>query len=204
MSLEKVLIIDDHPIVRAGLKTEVERLSDTFTVVGEAEEAVRALQMIQTENPSVVLLDHHLRGSSGFEVLEFIRKFNASIRVIVFTQSLESAILKTYWNSPVVAIVSKGSYLEDVPKALLALKKGERFLSDNIRQAIDKAGVEILTKREVEVARMIATGRSNKEIAEVLGCSDQTIKTHKTNIMTKLGVNTSVEVAMWVTKQGLS
>lgn len=204
MNQKKVLIIDDHPIVRAGLKTEVLRLSESFSLVGEAEDAAKALEMIQSLKPDVLLLDHHLRDSSGFEVCERIRNLKIDVKVIVFTQSLEPAILKAYWNLPVVAIVSKSSLLEDVPQVLQALVAGGQFLSENMREAIEQTGVAILTKREVEVARLIATGRSNKEIAEVLGCSDQTIKTHKTNIMGKLGVNTSVEVAMWVTKQGLS
>lgn len=198
-----ILIVDDHAIVRAALMAGIEKQSDSYYVAGEADSATKAVELIQTLRPSILFLDHRLQDSDGFEVLEFLRNHQQAIKVIVFSQSLEAGILRAYWNFPVAAIVSKSSVLQDLQSAMDHLKTGERFLSENLREVISGAGAVTLTKREVEVAKLIATGRSNKEIGEFLGCSDQTIKSHKTNIMVKLGVNTSVEVATWVTKNGL-
>lgn len=99
-----------------------------------------------------------------------------------------------------------GLQVLDILKSLSCssgFRQGKRYISSNLQQIIEANYTSLLTAREIEVIRLISSGRSNKEVAQVLGCTDHTIKTHKANIMEKLGYANTVEVSVWVSKNGL-
>ncbi|WP_295904974.1 LuxR C-terminal-related transcriptional regulator [uncultured Bdellovibrio sp.] len=196
-----IFIVDDHAITRAALRAEIEKFSDKFYVVGEAGNESSALTQIAALKPDMVFLDHALKSSDGLRILEYLRTTPA--KVFVFTQVTDPHILHFYWKNGVVALVSKALELSDLQAALHTVSAGKRYLSPNFVNIIEANYKSLLTAREIEVIRLISSGRSNKEVADVLGCTDHTIKTHKANIMEKLGFSSTVEVSVWATKNGL-
>lgn len=201
--VQGVLIVEDHAIVRSALRAELDLLPDKFRfldAVGSKEEAFTRMAEV---NPQLIVVDHFLKTTTGLELLSVLKDRRTSLKMLVFTQCKDPIILKSYWSFPVDAIVDKAADVSELREALLAVASGDRYLSPCFRELLSGGGGESLTRRELEVVRMVAQGYSNKEIAEYLGCSDHTIKSHKTNIMQKLQVNTSVEVATWAQKNGL-
>lgn len=198
---ESVFIIDDHAITRAALTAEVERFAESFYVVGEAADISSALLRIQQLRPQIVILDHMLKGADGIKALDDLRTINC--KIFVFTQVEDPHVLHHYWKNFVVALVSKSSELQDLNSAFAAVIDGRRFISANLEKIISENYLKLLTPREIEVIRLISSGKSNKEVADVLGCTDHTIKTHKANIMEKLGYASTVEVSVWASKNGL-
>lgn len=197
-----VLIVDDHAITRAALALEIGRLADHWQVLGEATNASSAIQKINELKPQIIFVDHILKASDGLEIVYHASK-DPGISVFVLTQSENPHILNMYWESAVKALISKSSDLGDLHQALSSFAEGKRFISENIRSILTTAPATLLTPREIEVVRHISDGRSNKEVADALGCTDHTIKSHKANIMSKLGFTTTVEVGVWASKNGL-
>lgn len=198
-----VLIVEDHMIVRAALISELQRFPEFFNVVGEARDAASALKMAESLKPQVIFLDHTLSQSTGIQILEELKRLNINSRIVVFTQSSNPHILKTYWESDVVALLDKSADITDLHLAIKALLAGRRYISKQFEELIFSSPEKLLSKRELEVVSMVAKGLSNKQVAEALNCSDQTIKTHKANIMRKLGVNNSVELSVWASENGV-
>lgn len=202
-STKGVLIVEDHMIVRAALISELQRFPESFHLLGEAKDALLGLKMAASLKPQVVFLDHTLAQSTGIQMLAELKKLNLNIQVIVFTQNLNPHILKIYWESDVTALLNKSAEIAELHTALKALLSGQRFLSNDFEKLIFANPEKLLSKRELEVVAMVAKGLSNKQVAEALCCSDQTIKTHKTNIMRKLGISNSVELTVWAAENGV-
>ncbi len=198
-----VLIVEDHMIVRTALIYELQKFPDFFQVVGEARDADTALSMAVSLKPQIIFLDHTLAQSTGLQILEELKKLDLNFRIVVFTQSSNPHILRTYWESNVVGLLGKSSDLDDLHQALKALMIGKRYISKDFEDLIFSSPEKLLSKRELEVVLMVAKGLSNKQVAGALNCSDQTIKTHKANIMRKLGFNNSVELSVWASENGI-
>ncbi|WP_374079462.1 response regulator transcription factor [Bdellovibrio bacteriovorus] len=196
-----ILIIDDHAITRTALIAEIEKFSSDFYVMGEAADYTSALSQIETLKPQIVFLDHVLKTADGLQILDILKTL--SCKVFVFTQMEDPHVLHHYWKSSVTALVSKALEISDLRHALQSVRQGKRYISPNLQQIIEANYKNLLTTREIEVIRLISSGRSNKEVAQVLGCTDHTIKTHKANIMEKLGYANTVEVSVWASKNGL-
>lgn len=201
---KKVLVVDDHAIVRAALVCELQKYARSFEVIGEAGDIVSTLKLASSFCPQIIFLDHSLAESTGLEVISELRKINIDLQVVIFTQCHNPHILRSYWDAGVLGLIDKSSTMLDLEVAFSALSRGNRYLSDSFKHLLFKADQKLLSKRELEVVAMVAKGLSNKEVAGVLSCSDQTIKTHKSNIMKKLGVDSSVELGVWATENGLS
>jgi DNA-binding NarL/FixJ family response regulator len=198
-------IVDDHPMMRQGLKSVLtENLADVCHVCGEAgsvEEAVRELKDLAVD---VLILDHTLRNETGFELVSKLVQSHPQIQILIITQNEDAGILHNYRDLGVKGILSKISTNEDLVKCIQAIRKGETFFSENIQAILDQPVAEsALTPREIEVVRLVAVGKTNKEVAALLECSVETIKTHKSNILEKLNISNSVELTVWAMKQGL-
>ncbi len=202
-SSKRVLIVDDHAIVRATLAVEVQKFFSNACVIEEAADAETTLVRIHDFRPDIVFLDHTLKSSDGISILD---STPAEIRpsFIVVTQNEDPHVINMYMKGPAAALVSKASQLEDIKLALKDVSQGLKFISPYFHQITSQHKGDLMTKREIEVVRLISGGRSNKEVAQALGCSDQTVKSHKSNIMMKLGIFTSVEVGVWASKNGLT
>jgi DNA-binding NarL/FixJ family response regulator len=202
----RVLVVDDHPVVRQGLRTFLD-LQDDITVVGEAADGAGCVDAALQLHPDVVLLDLRMPGSDGVEALRGLRSEGSPARVLVITSFTEpSAVL------PAVRAGAAGYVYKDVdPPALAAairaVHAGHVLLHPDVAQLLaageaQPAGVR-LTARERQVLTELARGRSNREIARALTLSEKTVKTHVSAILTKLGVQDRTQAALYAVRSGL-
>jgi DNA-binding NarL/FixJ family response regulator len=202
----RVLVVDDHPVVRQGLRTFLD-LQDDITVVGEASDGTGCVEAALRLYPDVVLLDLRMPGSDGVAALRGLREEGSPARVLVITSFTEpSAVL------PAVRAGAAGYVYKDVdPPALAAairaVHAGHVLLHPDVARLLaagdaQPAGVR-LTAREREVLAEVARGRSNREIARALTLSEKTVKTHVSAILTKLGVQDRTQAALYAVRSGL-
>jgi DNA-binding NarL/FixJ family response regulator len=199
----RVLIVDDHPAVRRGLRTFLE-LADGLEVVGEAADGPGALDLIAATGPDVVLLDMALPGMDGVEVLHELRRRELPCRVLVvtsFTDRMRAAIRAG----------ARGYLSKDVdPVALVAAVRsvaaGHLLLEPAAVAALmaPPADGSVLTARERDVLLLLAEGRSNREIARALAVAEKTVKTHVSSILLKLGLADRTQAAVYAVRSGLA
>lgn len=199
----RVLIVDDHPAVRRGLRTFLE-LADGLEVVGEAADGPGALDLIAAAGPDVVLLDMMLPGMDGVEVLHELRRRELPCRALVvtsFTDRMPAAIRAG----------ARGYLSKDVdPAALVAAVRsvaaGHLLLEPSAVAALMARPVEesVLTARERDVLVLLAEGRSNREIARALAVAEKTVKTHVSSILLKLGLADRTQAAVYAVRSGLT
>lgn len=202
----RVLLVDDHPVVRQGLRTFLD-LQDDITVVGEAADGAGCVAAARQLSPDVVLLDLRMPGSDGVAALRGLRADGNPARVLVITSFPEPAAVL-----PAVRAGASGYVYKDVdPPALAAairaVHAGHVLLHPDVARLLAAgeaapAGVR-LTAREHQVLAEIAHGRSNREIARALALSEKTVKTHVSAILTKLGVQDRTQAALYAVRTGL-
>jgi len=202
-----LLLIDDHPLFRRGLAGMFSASGD-FDVVGEAAGGREGIELARRLRPDVVLLDLHMPGLGGLQVLDEIRQLGFDSLVIVLTAQLEREELLAALRLGVDGYVLK----ETEPEALLsyvrACRKGDIVLSDDMvsllaryehppqAPAVPLQALQ-LTTREAQTLALIAQARNNKEIAREFGISDGTVKIYVKNLLRKLGLRSRLELAAW-------
>jgi NarL family two-component system response regulator LiaR len=207
-----VLVVDDHAVVRQGLRTFLE-LQDDIEVVGEAEDGDRALELAAELEPDVILMDLVMPRLDGVRAIERLRTSAPATRVIVLTSFLdEDKVL------PAVRAGAAGYLLKDVQpaelvRAIRMADRGEAPLHPAVAARVlrELAGDgaraerhELLTAREREVLALLAHGRANKAIAFELGVAEKTVKTHVGNILAKLGLSDRTQAALYAVREGLA
>jgi DNA-binding NarL/FixJ family response regulator len=206
----RVLIVDDHAVVREGLRTFLE-LQDGIDVVGEAGNGTEALEQARRVEPDVVLMDLVMPGLDGVGTMRQLRERSPQIRVIVLTSFLDDDRLM-----PAIRAGAAGYLLKDVDPAELAqavrtASAGQAMLNPAVAARLVAAiaenpapGVQLerLTRREQEVLEQIAHGRSNKRIALELGISEKTVKAHVGHLLAKLGVADRTQAALLAVSEG--
>jgi len=208
----RVLIADDHAVVRQGLRTFLE-LQEDIEVVGEAADGEAALQAAAELEPDVVLMDLVMPRLDGVAAIERLRARGSTARVIVLTSFLdEDKVL------PAVRVGAAGYLLKDVEPAELVgairtVDRGEALLHPAVAARVlreltaDAGRAErhgALTAREREVLALVARGRANKAIAFELGVAEKTVKTHVGNILAKLGLSDRTQAALYAVREGLA
>jgi DNA-binding NarL/FixJ family response regulator len=205
----RIVVVDDHPIVRDGLVAVLSTQPD-FEVVGEASSGPEAIQQVRAIQPDVILLDLEMPGMDGVETLQCLRDIDPAVRVIVFTAfDTDERIVKA------VQAGAQGYLLKGVPRdeifnAIRVVHAGGALLqpvvaSKLLRQVSRDAQPELdsLTERELEVLRLMAQGQMNKEIAAALVISERTVKFHVSAILSKLGAGNRTEAVRLAAQQGL-
>jgi len=204
----RVLIVDDHPVVRNGLRAFLNAQPD-IVVVGEASEGEGALRQIEALRPDVVLLDCCLPGPEGPAVATAIRERHLTVSVLALSAHDDDRLLWEMWAAGASGYVLKDEPLERILAAVRAAGRGEpRFWPEQVERALrwwEETGRkwESLTEREQEVLVRMAEGRSNREIAADLWISEKTVEKHVGRILEKLGVNTRIEAAIWAVRGNL-
>jgi NarL family two-component system response regulator LiaR len=208
----RVLIADDHAVVRQGLRTFLE-LQEDIEVVGEAADGEAALRAAAELEPDVVLMDLVMPRLDGVAAIEGLRARGSTARVIVLTSFLdEDKVL------PAVRAGAAGYLLKDVAPAELVgairtVDRGEALLHPAVAARVlqeltaDAGRAErhhALTPREREVLALVARGRANKAIAFELGVAEKTVKTHVGNILAKLGLSDRTQAALYAVREGLA
>ncbi|MNJ96826.1 Oxygen regulatory protein NreC [compost metagenome] len=197
-------IVDDHPIMRDGLRLAIGNFSSGCQVVGETADLDIAYDEILKMKPDVVILDHKMPSRPGLDLLNKFSGKNPRTKFLLVTQVEQVEILAQYRDAGVDGILLKENSSNELQMAMRHLLDQKKyFCSSTLKILKETRPSDELTPREIEVIRHMAQGKSNKEIAQILNCSDQTIKAHKANLMRKINLSNTVEVSMWALKKGL-
>lgn len=207
----KIMIVDDHSMVREGLKNLLE-LEENIEVIEQAENGIDCLEKLEKVSPDVLLLDINMPSMDGLEVLSNLKKKNSEVKVLLLTAHNESEYLVK-----AVELGIHGYVLKDAPSSVLveainSIYQGETFiqpslgsiLNDKIKEKEqDQAKIDSLTKRELEVLKLLSVGMYNKEIGEKLKITERTIKNHVSNIFKKIGVSDRTQAAVFAIRNSL-
>lgn len=182
----RILLVDDHFVVRSGLAASL-GLEDDLSVVAEAGDANEGLAQFSEKSPDVVIMDLQLGSSSGLDATARLCKEHPSARILIFSSFARDEDVYRAIRAGALGYLQKAAPREDLLLAVRTVAQGKRFLPPDIAQRLaDRLGRPEPSARELEVLALIAKGRSNKEIAAALGVSDETVKTHVSNLMQKL------------------
>ncbi len=201
-----VLIVDDHPIVRQGLRQLFQVHKDT-QVVGEAEGGAQAIELAAELLPDVVLMDLMMPDVDGVQATRQIRATSPHTQVVVLTSHHEDALVFPAIKAGALSYLLKSSLPDQVVDAVRAAARGESRLhprvAKRLMQEISGAAPSLvtLTSRELEVLKLIAQGKSNNAIAQVLTISEKTVKTHVSNILSKLQLADRTQAAIYALRQ---
>lgn len=195
--LIKVMIVDDHPVVRAGI-ADILGLEDDIVVIAEAADGQEAIEKVKKHNPDLVLMDMQMPNMGGVEAINSIREFNKQVKFIILTTYKNEDFVFDGVNAGARGYLLKDAEPDELIDAIQRVYRGESLIdSSMITKVLDrfslitssKSRAHNLTNREVEVLELIANGASNKDIAAALFISEKTVKTHITHIFKKLQVN---------------
>jgi len=201
----RILIADDHAVFRSGIRALLEKESD-LEVVGETGNGLDTIRTAVEIDVDILLLDISMPGLSGAKVAEDVLKEKPKLGIVVLTMHEDEYYLQEFFKLGVRAFVLKKSTGTDVVQAIRAAKRGEQyidpslvgqFISTYVGQKSPKkitGKIDLLTTREKEVLKLLAYGHINAEIAEKLFISERTVETHRTNIMSKLGLKSRAEI----------
>lgn len=205
----RVFIVDDHALVRAGMRMILSAEVD-IEVVGEAESGELALPMIRKLQPDVVLCDLHLPGVSGLEVTERVVRGQSGTRVIVVSVLEDGPLPRRLLEAGASGYVGKGGDAGELVRAVRDVARGRRYLASGIAQHLALAGLggdaspfDELSPRELEVALLLVQGLRQEEIARRLSLSAKTVNTHKSRLFEKLDIQDTISLARMVRQYGL-
>lgn len=196
-----VIIADDHEIVRQGVRTSLERMG--FQVIADAQDGLEAIDACKRLKPDVLVLDFSMPKAGANEVIEEVRRFSPSTRVLILTGVTNASVLQPLVQLDIMGIVLKDSPVATMEQALGADKPHETFLDPALELILKRADHAILSKRELQVLGLLLRGNSNSEVASLLNVSPNTVSNHRTSIMRKLDAHSVVELMMKATKLGL-
>lgn len=203
----RILIVDDHAVVRQGLKMFLALDSD-FEVVGEASNGAEALQQVAALQPDVVLMDLLMPVMSGIDAIPILRKQFPDVEIIALTSVLDNGSVVQAVRAGAIGYLLKDTQSDELLRAIKAAAEGQVQLSPQaaallVQEVRAPESPESLTEREVDVLRLIAEGKSNREIADELVLGEKTIKTHVSNILSKLNLNSRTQAALYAVRIGL-
>jgi DNA-binding NarL/FixJ family response regulator len=210
----KVLIADDHGVVRKGLRLLLEQYPE-LVVVGEAANGREAVTMAASLSPQVVVLDVAMPILNGIEAAEQILKVNSQVGIILLTMHADESYVLRALHAGVKGYLLKESAEEDLLSAIKSVANGKPFFSKAINEVLledymrvlKQQGLsdtfDLLTVREKEVLQLLAEGRTNKEVATLLDVSPYTVESHRTNLMQKLNVHNTAEIVLYAVRKRL-
>jgi two-component system response regulator NreC len=210
----KILVADDHAVVREGLKQLLTSQPD-MDVVGEARDGAEALEKAKALRPDVTLLDIAMPRLSGLDAVRLIKEAVPETQIVVLSMYDKEAFVHQVFNSGALAYVLKAASSSDVIEAVRAAHRGEYFLSSKIRAEVIGTylesrkeepavrGYDLLSDREQQVFRLMVEGNSTAKIADILCVSPKTVEKHRANVMKKLGVGDLLAMVKYAVKIGV-
>jgi len=200
-----VLIVDDHPVVRRGLRVLLE-VQEGIEVAGEAGDGDTALALAAEHTPDLILLDLKLPGMDGIAVLCALKARDSAARVLVLTSATEPALASLALRSGAAGVIYKDVDPDALVRAIRSVHDGHLLLASEaartlVRPASPGAGLDALTSREREVLAELTHGRSNREIARALRIAEKTVKAHVSSVLAKLGVQDRTQAALLAVRQ---
>lgn len=202
--MKKIVIIDDHPIVRQGFRQIIEQDAD-YQVIGEAEDAFTAMELIEETQPDMALIDLSLKNSNGLELIKDLQLAKSTVKILVVSLHEESLYAERALRAGARGFIMKAEATENILVAVRTVAQGGIYLSEKMHSRMlermtgtAKPGnhnpLEVLSDREFEVFQLIGDGFKTKAIAEKLNLSIKTIETYKSHLKTKLDARDSVEL----------
>ena len=207
----KIMIADDHSMIREGLKSLLE-LEGDIQVVAEAEDGVDCLEKLKICTPDVLLLDINMPRKNGLEVLQTLKSSKSKVKVLVLTVHNEVEYLMKAVDIGVDGYILKDSESAELKKAIFSIVEGENYIQPSLIPSLnskmieknrDEGKIESLTKRELEVLKLLAVGMYNKEVAEKLNISERTVKNHVSNIFKNIEVTDRPQAAVFAIRNNL-
>lgn len=206
----RIMIVDDHPLVRQGLRTLIEGEAD-LQVSAEAEDATGALQAVEQDAPDLAIIDISLSDGNGLELIKQIKAVNSEVRMLVSSMHDESLYAERSLHAGAMGYVNKHEPPETLIEAIRQVMKGKVWLSERMSErvfqrvlkgdsAMEKSPVDNLSDRQLEVFELIGQGLNTREIAEKLHLSPKTVETHQDNIKEKLNLASNLELVRYATQ----
>jgi two-component system, NarL family, response regulator NreC len=212
MSKIRILVADDHGIVRKGLRFLLDRQPD-MEVVGEASEGREVVRLSEELSPNIIIMDVAMPQLNGIDAAAQIIKINPSIRILMLSMYADESYLIRALGAGAKGYLLKDSAEVEIVKAVQIVSQGRLFFSSQISQSLLEEYVrtlqqrglqdsyELLTDREREVLQLLAEGKSNKEVATILDLSTYTVETHRTNLMHKLNLHNTAEIVLYAVRK---
>ena len=205
----KILVADDHNLVRAGLTALIARLPD-MEIVGEAPDGRQALRMVRDLAPDLVLMDIAMPGLNGLEAAERIHGIQPQTKIIILSMHANEEYVAQALKAGASGYLLKDAATTELEMALKSVSMGQFYLSPAIsRQVVDNylhggpTGVDVLTPRQREILQLIAEGKSTRDIAETLHLSVKTVETHRAQLMERLDIHDVAGLIRYALKKGL-
>lgn len=208
----RVVLADDHALVRAGIRSLLGAMANV-EVVGEASSGEEALALAERERPDVVLMDIAMKGITGLEAAARMREQHPAVRVVILSMHSGEEYVLQALRAGAVGYLLKDAATGELELALRTVIRGESWLSPAVsRQVVegyvqrvggDTGAADVLTARQREVLRHVASGKSTKEIAFVLNLSVKTVETHRAQIMERLGIRDVAGLVRYALRTGL-
>lgn len=197
----RILIADDHAVFRRGLR---ETLSEAFPKIsfGEAKTARETLELVHRQDWDVIILDISMPGKSGLDILDDLRRSRPRVPVLLLTMHPEQQFARRALKAGAAGYLTKDSVPDELKEAIKKIVAGGRYVSAtlaeklavDLRQGTDMPVHELLSDREFQVLRMIASGKSVKEVADELSLSVKTVSTYRSRILEKTGMKTNADL----------
>lgn len=199
----RILIVDDHPVVRAGLASMLGTQAE-LDLIGSSPSGEDALRLIEEREPDVLLLDLRMPGMSGVQTLQAIKAAGRSVRVMILTNYETDEDIYRAVQAGAQGYLLKDTSLRDMLEAIRAVHAGKRYIPSHIASRLAERMVRTdLTARELEILKLLARGPTNKQIGHMLGISDNTVRNHVLKIMEKLEASDRTEAATTAIQRGL-
>ena len=216
MAKKTILIVDDHPLVREGLKSTL-KTAVGYEVVGQAGNAREAIRIVKHRKPDLVLLDLALPDKSGIDLCREIRNTSPATRIMIVSMHSKAEYIVRAFQAGATGYMAKESATERLLQGIERVLNGDYFMDGAVSHIVVKklmqapakemkitdAAYESLTPREQEVMVLLAEGYSPKEIAARLFISPKTVENHRSNIMNKLGLHSTLELVRYAARLGL-
>ena len=206
-----IVIADDHKMVMEGLKCLLE-LDKAYNVVGEAGDGYECLDVVSKTNPDIIIMDINMPNLDGLQTLKIMRQENINKKVIMVTLYDDVDYLIKALDYKCNGYVLKNSDFSILKDAIDSVEKNEIYVEPSLtvmlnsslaRRDVKKSMIDSLTKRELEILKLIAQGLFNKEIAAMLNISERTVKNHISNIFKKIDVSDRTQAAVFAIKNGI-
>ena len=210
----RILLADDHTVVRDGLRALVEKQPD-MSVVGEAADGRDTIRMAEEQSPDVIIMDIAMPNMNGIEATRRIVASNPQTAVLILSMHQDESYVLRSLKAGARGYLLKDSVRSDVIEAIRAVAQGRSFLTRKVSRILqedyvremERRGVEdsydLLTDREREILQLVAEGRTNKEVASLLNISLTTVETHRTHILQKLNLHSIPELILYAVRKGI-
>jgi DNA-binding NarL/FixJ family response regulator len=212
MSRIRIVLADDHTLVRAGIRALLESVPGV-EILAECGDGREALELIAKHRPDVALLDIGMPGMNGLEAAKRVAQESPRTRIVILSMYADASYVRQALRAGVAGYLVKGAAVAELPLALQSVMRGETYLTPKVSQTVVKellsdGGGELhplegLTQRQREILQLIAEGRSTKEIAHLLEVSVKTVETHRVRLMDRLGIHDVAGLVRFALKAGL-